>query len=206
MEEIATHSGILAWRISWTEELGYCSPWDCKKSDTTEAIENVYTHPPLHTHTHTHTHTHICVYVYMVWGSQGKDPEVVCHSLLQWTSFCQTSPPWPIRPGWPHTAWLWVRQAVVSVIRLASCLWLCFQSVCPLMPSLSTYRLTSASLSLGMGYLFTDALCWSSCSSLSWMWGSSSQLPPLTLDVGYLLPSHAPDLEVCSSTWQLLCH
>ena len=28
------------------------------------------------------------------------------HSLLQWTTFCQTSPPWPIRLGWPHTAWL----------------------------------------------------------------------------------------------------
>ena len=26
--------------------------------------------------------------------------------LLQWTTFCQTSPPWPIRLGWPHTAWL----------------------------------------------------------------------------------------------------
>ena len=26
------------------------------------------------------------------WGSQGKT-EVVCHSLLQWTTFCQNSPP-----------------------------------------------------------------------------------------------------------------
>ena len=40
------------------------------------------------------------------WGSQGKNTEVVCHSLLQWTTFCQTSPPWPIRLWWPHTAWL----------------------------------------------------------------------------------------------------
>ena len=31
---------------------------------------------------------------------------MVCHSLLQWTTFCQPSPPWPVRPGWPHTAWL----------------------------------------------------------------------------------------------------
>ena len=38
------------------------------------------------------------------WGSQGKITEVVCHSLLQWTTFCQTSPPWPTRLGWPHTA------------------------------------------------------------------------------------------------------
>ena len=27
------------------------------------------------------------------WGSQDKNTEVVCHSLLQWTTFCQTSPP-----------------------------------------------------------------------------------------------------------------
>ena len=39
-------------------------------------------------------------------GSQGKNTEVVCHSLLQWTTFCQTSPPWPTRLGWPHRAWL----------------------------------------------------------------------------------------------------
>ena len=35
-------------------------------------------------------------------GSQGKNTEVVCHSLLQWTTFCQTSPPWPARLGLPH--------------------------------------------------------------------------------------------------------
>ena len=27
------------------------------------------------------------------WGSQGKSTEAVCHSLLQWTTFCQNSPP-----------------------------------------------------------------------------------------------------------------
>jgi len=43
---------------------------------------------------------------YCSWGSQGKNTEVVCHSLLQWTTFCQTSPPWPIHLGWPHMAWL----------------------------------------------------------------------------------------------------
>ena len=35
-KEMATHSSILAWRISWTEEpVGY-SPWSCKESDRTE--------------------------------------------------------------------------------------------------------------------------------------------------------------------------
>ena len=48
---------------------------------------------------------------------------MVFHSLLQWTTFCQTSPPWPIYLGWPHTAWLSfieLDKAVVRVIRLAS--------------------------------------------------------------------------------------
>ena len=61
---------------------------------------------------------------YCSWGSQGKNTEVVCHSLLQWTTFCQTSPPWPTRLGWPHTAWLSfieLDKAVVCVIRLAGC-------------------------------------------------------------------------------------
>ena len=30
---------------------------------------------------------------YCSWGSQGKNTEVVCHSLFQWTTFCQNSPP-----------------------------------------------------------------------------------------------------------------
>ena len=33
---MATHSSILAWRISWTEEPGGLSPWVHKESDTTE--------------------------------------------------------------------------------------------------------------------------------------------------------------------------
>ena len=36
-------------------------------------------------------------------SSQGKNTEVVCHSLLQWTTFYQNSPPWPVRLGWPYT-------------------------------------------------------------------------------------------------------
>ena len=34
-EGMATHSGILAWRIPWTEEPGSYSPWGLKESDTT---------------------------------------------------------------------------------------------------------------------------------------------------------------------------
>ena len=43
---MATHSNILAWESSWTEELGGYSPWGRKESDK-----------PEHTCTHTHIHT-----------------------------------------------------------------------------------------------------------------------------------------------------
>ena len=86
---------------------------------------------------------------YCSWGSQGKNTEVVCHSLVQWTTFCQTSPPWPVHLGWPHMAWLSFTEldkSVVCVIRLASCPWLYFQFVCPLIPSLSAYHFPFISL------------------------------------------------------------
>ena len=78
------------------------------------------------------------LFAFSSWGSQGKNTEAICHSFLQWTIFCQTSPPWPARPGWPHTAWLSfieIDKAVVRVMRLANFLWLWFQCVCPLMQS-----------------------------------------------------------------------
>ena len=93
---------------------------------------------------------------YCSWGSQGKKTEVVCHSLLQWTTFCQTSPSWPVHLGWPHRAWLRfieLNKAVVHVIRLASLLWLWFLCVFHLMPSCNTYHLTWVSLTLEEGYL-----------------------------------------------------
>ena len=31
-------------------------------------------------------------FTYCSWGSQGKNTEVACYSLLQWTTLCQTSP------------------------------------------------------------------------------------------------------------------
>ena len=107
-------------------------------------------------------------------------------SLLQWTTFCQTSLPWAARPGWPHTAWLSfieLDKAVVRVIRLTSFLWLWFQCVCPLMPSHNTYRLIWVSFTLDVGYLFTAAPAKRSCCSLPWTRGISSQSPLLTLNV-----------------------
>ena len=49
-----------------------------------------------------------CLFI-LFMGSQGKNTEVVCYSLLQWTTFCQTSPSWPTRLGWPH------REGLVSL-------------------------------------------------------------------------------------------
>ena len=109
---------------------------------------------------------------YCSWGSQGKNTEVVCHSLLQWTTFCQTSPPWPSHLGWPHRAWLSFTEldkAVVHVIRLTSFLWFWFQCVCPLMPSHNTYHLTWDFLTLDVGYLFMASPAKHSCCSLPWM-------------------------------------
>ena len=37
---MATHSSILAWEISWTEEPGGYSPWGRKESDMTERLNN----------------------------------------------------------------------------------------------------------------------------------------------------------------------
>ena len=89
--------------------------------------------------------------------------------LLQWATFCQTSPSWPACLGWPPRAWLSfieLDKAVVGVIRLTSFLWLWFQCVCPLMSSSNTSHLTWVSLTLDMGYLFTAAPAKHSCCSL----------------------------------------
>ena len=47
-EEMATHCGILAWKIPWTEEPGGYRPQGLKEPNTTECAR-------AHTHTHTHT-------------------------------------------------------------------------------------------------------------------------------------------------------
>ena len=102
-------------------------------------------------------------------GSQGTNTEVVCHSLLQWTTFCQTSPPWPVCLGWPHMTWLSfieLDKAVVHVVILTSFLWVWFQCVYPLMPSRNTYRLVWVSLTLDLGYLFMAPPAKHSCCSL----------------------------------------
>ena len=50
--------------------------------------------------------SYLFAFSYCSWGSQGKNTEVVCHSLLRWTMFCQNSPPLPVHLGWPYMAQL----------------------------------------------------------------------------------------------------
>ena len=123
---------------------------------------------------------------YRSWGSQGKNTEVVRHSLLQWTTFCHTSPPWPACLGWPHTAWLSFIELDKAVV-LVWLDWLVFCdygfSVSGLWCPCNTYHLTWVSLSLDVGYLFKAAPAKHSCCSLPWTRGISSQPPLLTLNV-----------------------
>ena len=47
--------------------------------------------------------SYLFAFSYCSWCSQGKNTEVVCHSLLQWTTFCQNSQPWPVHLGRVNT-------------------------------------------------------------------------------------------------------
>ena len=60
-----------------------------------------------------------------------------CHSLLQWTTFCQNSPLWPVHLGWPYRIWLIVSLSYRRLWSMWS-VWLVFcdcgfHSICPLM-------------------------------------------------------------------------
>ena len=46
-----------------------------------------------------------CLFILFL-GFLSKNTEVVCHSLLQWTTFFQNSLPWPVHLVWPYMAWL----------------------------------------------------------------------------------------------------
>ena len=77
---------------------------------------------------------YFCLFI-ISWGSQGKNTEVVWHSLIQWTMFCQNSPSLPVHLGWPYMAWLLsfieLDKVVVHVISLISFLWLWFSFCLP---------------------------------------------------------------------------
>ena len=119
---------------------------------------------------------------YCSWGSQGKNTEVVCHSLLQWTTFCQASLPWPACLGLPHRALLSFIELDEAVV-LVWLDWLVFCdygfSVSALLQHLPSY--------LGFSYL--------GCGVSHHSCFSKAQLLLLTFDKGYLLTATPPDLE-----------
>ena len=59
--------------------------------------------------------SYLFAFSYCSGGSQGKNTEVVSHSVLQWATFCQNSPLWPVHLGsdltWPG----WTRYELVVV-------------------------------------------------------------------------------------------
>ena len=113
--------------------------------------------------------SYLFAFSYCSWSSQGKNTEVVCHSLLQWATFCQTSPPWPNRLGWPHAAWLSYIELDKAVVLGSD--WLVS---CDCGFSLSALWCPLATPTVLLRFL------------LPWTWAISSQLL-LTLEEGYLL-------------------
>ena len=96
---------------------------------------------------------------YCSWGSQGKNTEVVCHSLLQWTTFCQTSPHDP--PPWVALqAWLGFTELDKAVVLV----WLDWLVFCEYGFSVSALGCPLATPTILLGFL------------LPWAWCISSQL------------------------------
>ena len=152
------------------------------------------------------------------WGSQGKRSEVVCHSLLQflqWTTFCQTSPPWPNRLGWSHSAWLSFTELDKAVV-----LWSDWLVVCDCDFSLSALWCPLATPTILLGFLLPwtrgishgrpswpwtwSSSSWPSCVAASpWRWDCYYWPSPLISGVGKLLSAAAPARSIVDSS--LLC-
>ena len=50
--------------------------------------------------------THTCECLFILFTAFSRQEWSGLHSLLEWTTFCQNSPPWPIHLGWPYMAWV----------------------------------------------------------------------------------------------------
>ena len=127
--------------------------------------------------------------LYCSCGSQGKNTEGVCHSLLQWTTFCQTSPPWPVSLGWPHMAWL----SFIELDKLWS-MWSDWLVVCDCDFSLSALWCPPSAPTILLGFL------------LPWTWGISSQLlQQSAASAPYLARGVAPLCHSCTITAAAPC-
>ena len=116
-----------------------------------------------------------CVLLFMGFSRQGYWSGLPFPSL--WTTFCQTSPPWPVRLGWPHTTWLSFIELDMAVV-----LWSDWLVSCDYGFSVPALWYCHATPTILLGFLWL------------WTWDVSSRLL-LTLDEGYLLTAAPPDLE-----------
>ena len=103
--------------------------------------------------------SYLFAFSYCSWGSQSRNTEVVCHSLLQWTTFFQTFPPWRICLGWPQ----WHGLISLRETRLLS-MWSDWLVFCDCSFSLSALWCRLSAPTVLLGFL------------LAWMWGISSRL------------------------------
>ena len=85
---------------------------------------------------------------------------MVCPSLLQWTTFCQTSPPWPTQFGRPHMAWL----SFIELDKAVDLVWLDWLDFCDSGFSVSALLCCLAKPTVLGGFL------------LPWTWGITSWL------------------------------
>ena len=120
--------------------------------------------------------SYLFAFSYCSWGSQGKNTEVVCHSLLKWTTFCQNSPPWAICWGTLQGMADSFTELDKAVVLWSDWLVFCdcgFQSVCPLMEKDKRLKKASwwdrltegetGSCSDGWGHaqeIFNPIFCW----------------------------------------------
>ena len=97
-------------------------------------------------------------------GFQSEITEVVCHSLLWWTTFCQNSPPCPIHLGWPFMAWLSFIEFDKLKSKSSLSLWFDWLALCDCCFSLSALWCPLSVPTVLLGFL------------LPWTWGISSWL------------------------------
>ena len=67
-----------------------------------------------------------CLFI-LFMGFSRQEYWMVCHSLLQWIAFCQTSPPWLVHYGWPHRGWL----SFIELDKAVVLVWLDWLINCP---------------------------------------------------------------------------
>ena len=120
---------------------------------------------------------------------------MVCHSLLQWATFCQTSPLWPFHLGWSHTAWL-----SFSELDKLCLVWSDWLAVCVCGFSLSALWSPLSALTFLLGFLLP--LTWAMSSRL--LQQSAATTPDFGCWVAPL--GHRPWPRMWgSSSWPLLC-